>query len=403
MVVPVVLYVVWQYPVPSERFIVRELRGLATRGVRGAVIVVGPDPEPPAKRLAEAEGWPVVRLRGAWLLALRGALRHPVWMLRAARAAGALVAGGEAGSWHRTARMLLRVPAAFAAAQRSDATLVHAHFATLPASFAMLLGAARRLPWGLSAHARDLYAEPADIVPKVRSAAHVVLCSRAALADLEERVGDGGKLSCIYHGIEGGHWTWTPERPADDPFLVLAVGRFVPKKGLEHLIRACAHARSRGVQVRCELVGEGPLAEELRGVAQELGIAEHVCWTPWLEPHELRARYARAAALAVPSVVASDGDRDNIPNALIEALAMGLPVVASALPAIEEALDGGRSGLLVPPGDSAALAGAITRLAGDARLRRTLAERGRSRFEAEFALEANVARMHALFARSSDP
>jgi glycosyltransferase involved in cell wall biosynthesis len=156
-------------------------------------------------------------------------------------------------------------------------------------------------------------------------------------------------------------------------------------KGFDSLIRVCRVLRDRGVPIDVELVGDGPQREPLERLSRDLGLENQVRFRGWLPFVEARESIRRAAVLVHPSAGLGDG----APNVIKEAMALGTPVVASAVAGIPDLLEGGRAGLLVPPKDPEALANAVGELLGDAALRQAVAERARISAESVFDLWKN--------------
>lgn len=182
-----------------------------------------------------------------------------------------------------------------------------------------------------------------------------------------------------------------PPRPAVRPFSILMAGRFVAKKGFEDGLEAIARARAAGVRVSAALVGGGPRASAYRRLARRLGLDAVLEWPGVLRHEELLDRLDTVDAVLVPSVTAADGDREGVPNVLKEAAARGIPVVATRHGGIPEAVEDGRSALLVPEHDPAALSAAIVRLAADPSLARALGEAARARMVEAFEIGRQVA------------
>jgi len=174
------------------------------------------------------------------------------------------------------------------------------------------------------------------------------------------------------------------------------VGRLVEKKGFTHLLAACQLLRQKQLRFSCELVGTGALSGQLKDQIRTLGLGDRVRLAGPLPQHVLRERYARATVFVLPCVRAADGDRDILPNALKEAMAVGVPVVTTQLEGIEELIEDGITGLLAPPGDADALADRLATLLADAPLRRNLALNGRRVIEDRFDRRLNFARLKAL-------
>jgi glycosyltransferase involved in cell wall biosynthesis len=183
----------------------------------------------------------------------------------------------------------------------------------------------------------------------------------------------------------------------------LAVGRLVEKKGFEYLIDACALLREDGMPFSCTLVGEGYLKTSLRTRIAELALEDSVLLVPFRPHAELRTYYLRSDVLVAPSVVATDGDRDGLPNVILEAMASGLPVIASDAGSISEAVRDTQTGLLVPQGDARALANALVRVQRDHGLSADMSGRAQEFVRAEFSEEVWLRRFWRLLAEARAP
>lgn len=223
----------------------------------------------------------------------------------------------------------------------------------------------------------------------VRPGIDAIFHESADLGDVRARyglpAGLHGKLHTNHHGVP---WSERPadvDRSAPGPATVLAVARLVPKKGLDHLVRAMADVVRKGIPCRLVIAGDGPQRRQLAELAERLGVAGCVRFTGWQDQAGVGRLLRSATILAVPSVIAADGDRDGIPNVILEAFAAGVPVVATRLPGIGEAIEHDTTGVLVEPGNADGLARAIESLLADEALRHRLAtaawEAGRARFD----------------------
>lgn len=239
---------------------------------------------------------------------------------------------------------------------------LHTHFISTPADIAELVKRLSALPFSLSAHAKDIYlSSPADLQRKLESALFTVTCTefnRQTLASIAPRAA----IHCMYHGIDHGLFHPQHRVAAETVPLILSVGRLREKKGLDTLIEACRLLRGCGQAFRCEIVGYGDQQDRLQALIVQHRLAGHVFLIGKLAREQVIERYARAAVYVQPSRIAADGDRDGIPNVLLEAMAMGLPVVASRVSGIPELVGHCRNGLLVEPDDPKDLADAVRRL-----------------------------------------
>lgn len=323
-------YIVGAYPQPSETFIAREVEGLRARGIALDIFSLFA----PATGAAESVtyGWASAPARVLRKLAEPAARR------------------ALARRWEQE----------FA---RRGCDAVLAHFGSQPSSVA--LDAAGERPFFLSLHARDLYVEAERLEEKVRRATAVLTCTRANLEYLRARYEpQAAKFHLVYHGLPR-VWLAAPAparlRAAGDPLCVLAVGRLVEKKGFAVLLEAGALLAQRGVAFTLRIVGDGPQRQALQLTARHLGITPQLTLAGWATREELCATYAWADVCCCPSILAADGDRDGLPNVLVEAQSTGLPAVGSRFSGIPEAISDGQTGFLVPPGDAGALAEALAR------------------------------------------
>lgn len=277
-------------------------------------------------------------------------------------------------------------------AERYDHVLAYWGNYSATAAYLFHRAAGRSVPFSMFVHARmDLYRKPAFLVEKMLYADTVFLVcdfNRRYLAQhypadfalLEP------KLRTHHIGIDLAAVEFAPgPRP---PARLLAVGRLEPLKGYRELLQTVALLAERGRPVELELIGGGPQERELRRLADQLGIAASVRFAGWRKPAEVLAAMRRAT-LFVHAPVALDA----MPTVLKEALAVGTPAIGSDLAGIPEILDGGRCGVLVPPGDVAALAEAIAGLLGAPDRRAELARRGREHASRMFDARSNGARL----------
>jgi glycosyltransferase involved in cell wall biosynthesis len=186
---------------------------------------------------------------------------------------------------------------------------------------------------------------------------------------------------------------------------VLAVGRLVEKKGFAALIDACALCAAELPDFRCDIAGDGPLRAALQARADAAGLRDVVTLTGALASAEIVARMAQAALLIAPSIEAADGDRDGLPNVILEAMACGLPVIATTASAAGEAVVDGVHGRLLPPADPRALAAAILASLRDARWRCEAGRNAREKVCRDFDISLNVddllQRFHMAIANTS--
>jgi glycosyltransferase involved in cell wall biosynthesis len=277
-----------------------------------------------------------------------------------------------------------------------DVDHIHAHFADRAATVALVAGRLLDLPYSLTAHANDIYVEPTLLAEKISGASFVATCTGYNASFLACAAAGGSDIACIYHGLDAQQYR--PDQTLRRGKLrLLAVGQLKEKKGFSYLIEACQILRADGYEFSCEIVGEGPLRAELEAQVRDFSLEEAVTLRGALEHHEVIAAYREAAIFVLPCITAADGDRDGIPNVILEAMAMELPVVSTRHSGIPEAVADGETGLLVTPRDAAALAAALAGLMSDAERRRRLGREGRHRVVEAFDVETNVQQLFDRF------
>lgn len=403
---PAVAVLLKGWPRLSESFIARELVGLEARGL--PLLLVSLRHPTDTARHPDHD-----RLRAPVIYLPEYLYQEPMRVLRGFLRA--LVRPGLAATLAAWLRDLLRDPTpnrgrrlgqalVLAAELPAGVRHLHAHFLHTPASVARYAALLCGLPFSISAHAKDIWTTPAwEKREKLRAARFTVTCTRTNLEHLRALAPEAD-IALLYHGVDGRLFAPPPARPMRDggnpadPVRLLAVARAMPKKGLDTLLEALARLPA-DLAWRLDHVGGGPLLDALRAAAERLGIADRVTWHG-SQPQPRVVALLRAADLfALPSRIAADGDRDGLPNALLEAMASALPVVATPVSAIPEAVEDGRTGLLVPPDDPAALASALARLARDPQLRHRLGSAARAmvltRFSGESGLDHLAVRLGA--------
>ena len=392
------------YPRLSETFIAQELAALERRGLALALFSL--------RHPTDAATHPVHGEIAAPVVYLPEYLRdEPRRVLRAWRAARRLPGYRAAfAAWRadlardRTASRVRRFGQALvlAAELPADVGHLHAHFLHTPASVTRYAATMRGLPWSVSAHAKDIWTTPDwEKREKLAACAWATTCTLANAVHLRALAPDPARVDLVYHGIDAKRFPPRRDREAGAPagarpVVILSVGRAVEKKGYDDLLPALAQLPA-ALDWRFEHVGGGPELESLAAEARALGIAPRITWFGALTQPDVLARYRAADVFVLSSRVAGDGDRDGLPNVLMEAQSQGLPCVATAVSGIPELIEDGVTGLLVPPRDRAALAAAIARLVADPALRARLGDAGRERTLSDFALERGIDRLVARF------
>jgi colanic acid/amylovoran biosynthesis glycosyltransferase len=278
---------------------------------------------------------------------------------------------------------------------------LHAHFGTIATTVSRLAAAMAGITYSFTAHAKDIFHESVskrDFRSKMDDAAAVVTVSHYNLEHLAaEFPSVADRIVHIDNGLDLSHFRY--EEPTCREPLVLGIGRFVEKKGFTYLIEACSEIFKAMPRARCEIIGVGVLEDELRSQIDRLGLQGSVRLLGPQPQEEVRRKLRQASVLAAPCVLAADGDRDGLPTVLLEAMAIGTPVVSTDVTGIPEILEDGVTGLAIPQRDSSALAGACQRLLEDAGLRKRLSVNARALIEKRFDICQNSAQLRALFGR----
>lgn len=276
--------------------------------------------------------------------------------------------------------------------QRSGIGHVHAHWATHPALAAYVIHRLTGLPYSFTAHAHDIYVEQSMLREKIAESAFVVTISEFNRRFLAGLYGQAlvEKVDVIHCGIDLNVFQPHETNQKADPFTLICVASLEEKKGHKYLIEACAQLSKKGVAFNCLLVGDGDLRPELEAMIQQYGLSAHVKLLGRQPRHRVGELLAQSHALILPSIVTSKGKMEGIPVALMEALAMEMPVIATNISGVSELVENNVTGLLVPEKDAAALAAAIETVRQDPEAAAVRGKRGRQKVVAEFDLHANT-------------
>lgn len=430
-----VAYVLKGFPVLSETFISSEVHRVERAGIPLRLFVVKPqDPGehhpvvdriraqpcylPPTTRIGETSRlrWLATNVPRFLPSVARTLRRRPRGVLAAARLAGteSVLARSSTWSWPKVSYvrdLLVALALADRVLADPDVRHLHAHFAHDTTTVTWLASIVTGLPFSFTAHAKDIYAHrlnPRDLLRrKLHAAAFVVTCTGANRNHLRG-LADGTPVHLVYHGLNDDFQRFSrlggDRPPGQDAVRLLAAGRLVRKKGFDVFVEACGLLRGRGVPFEAVLVGAdddvgdaGSVGDDLGGRIARLGLPDQVRMPGMVGQAELYDAYRRADVFCLPCRVLDNGDRDGIPNVLIEAMSCGVPVVTTPVSGIPELVQDGSNGLLVPPDDPAALASAIQRLNADRALARRLGEAGRATVRERFDGDALAGQLATLF------
>jgi glycosyltransferase involved in cell wall biosynthesis len=283
--------------------------------------------------------------------------------------------------------------------------LLYAHFLHTPASVARYAARILGKPWAVSAHAKDIWTSPAwEKREKLADCAWAVTCTAAGRDHLAELSPPGKPVHLGYHGLDFRRFPAVAPasgardgRDAADPVRLLSVGRAVAKKGYPDLLEALARLPP-GRHWRLVHIGGGADGAALKAKAAGLGLAERIEWRGAAAQDAVLAAYRGADLFVLASRIAEDGDRDGLPNVLMEAQSQRLACLATDVAAIPELIEPERTGVLVAPGDVTGLSAALDRLIGDPALRDRLAAAGAARVRERFGFQATIDRLARLLA-----
>jgi glycosyltransferase involved in cell wall biosynthesis len=279
---------------------------------------------------------------------------------------------------------------------------LHAHFAHDPALIAYLVHLMTGIPFSFTAHARDLFQVPEKaLTDRIGRANAVVTCCRANLEYLNQiSPSQQAKFSLIYHGVNLNDFRPNADRetgPAPACPLILSVGRLVEKKGFHDLLQALLIVKESGLDFRCAIYGDGPLRQRLADWIEQHGMAGEVSLNGDLTQQELISIYQRASLFVLTPIQTHDGDRDGVPNVLVEAMAVGLPVVTTAVSGIPELVEDRHNGLLFQPHDVQGISSGIIELLRNAEKRRQLGSAASKKVAEQFDIVQAARQLKTLF------
>ena len=279
---------------------------------------------------------------------------------------------------------------------------LHAHFCHGATTIAMFASRLSGVPFSFTAHAKDIYLKelnPGDLLSrKMSRATFAVTCTWTNQRHLKATCPKNAPLHTIYHGLDISLFTPPAAKKLEPTPVILSVGRFVEKKGFVYLVEACRFLAERGYRFECQIVGGRDASfEVVERRVQELRLAGVVKLRAAVTQEELKDIYERATVFALPCLVTDNGDRDGIPNVLVEAMAMQIPVVSTDVSGIPELIEPDVNGLLVPEKSPRALADAIAKLLDDADLREHLGKAARRKVQRLFDVRENTAVLRDLF------
>jgi len=392
------------YPRLSETFIAQEIRALEKRGLRISLISLRQPTDPFTHPIHRQIKSPVTYLP-------EYLYRHPI---RVANGLLKAVRRPEFGAAFRcfsrdlkrdfTLNRIRRFgqAAVLAAELGDDISHIYSHFLHTPSSVARYAAIMLGLPWSFSAHAKDIWTIPEwEKREKIASAIWGTTCTAYGHAHLAELAPEHerDKIFLSYHGLDLTCFPAPPERTdepdgatADRPVTIVSVGRAVAKKGYDTLLSALS-AIPPDINWRFVHVGGGPLSSALKKQARTLGLEQRITWLGAQDQGGVIDTLKDGHIFVLACRIGDDGDRDGLPNVLMEALSQRLPCISTDISAIPEFIESGTNGILVAPDDPQALAQAMIELITNPSRRRSLADAGYRRLAANFSFTACIAQL----------
>lgn len=402
-----VAFILKGYPRLSESFIAQEILALEQRGLRIQIVSLRHPTDPKVHPVHEQISAPVLYLpeylHREPLRVLRGlgrALLRPAFPALLVTFLNDWIRDRTRNRARRFGQSLV-----LAAELESDVCHLHAHFLHTPASVARYTGRLRRQNWTASAHATDIWTNLEwDLREKLAECQWLVTCTAVNREHLRGLALDPERVELVYHGLDLERFVEPPAvegMVACSPVTILSVGRAVEKKGYDVLLDALARLDNAlgnaPHEWRFVHIGGGQELERLKRKAEKLGISSRIEWRGPMSQGDVLRAYRDSDLFVLASQIAGNGDRDGLPNVLMEAQSQAVACVASCVSAIPELIDNGVTGLLVEPGDAAELVHAIRQLIVDPDLRARIGAAGRDRVRTRFNMHEGIDQLETRF------
>lgn len=396
---PTVAIILKGYPRLSETFIAQEIRALELRGFKlclfslrkptdSASHPIHAEIEAPVYYLPEYVRGDKTRVIKAWLSVRKKSGYRQAWRT---------FVQDLRRDFSRN--RMRRFAQALVLAHEMPDSIEHyyAHFMHTPASVTYYASLINQKPWSISAHAKDIWTiEDWEKKEKMASAAWLVTCTSANVEHLKQLADEPERVSLLYHGLDFERFPDIERESAhrdgsdkNDPVRIVSVGRAVNKKGYDYLLQALAKL-SDDVHWRFSHIGGGELLKELQKIAHELNLDGRIDWLGALPQTDVLAYYRQADLFVLPSRISDNGDRDGLPNVLMEAQSQRLACLSTDISGIPELIDHAKTGWLVPQKDAIALNEALHLLITNAEQRESLASAGFQRVRDQFSLDQGI-------------
>jgi glycosyltransferase involved in cell wall biosynthesis len=287
----------------------------------------------------------------------------------------------------------------------TEITHLHGHFAHSPTSVTRFASSFSGIPYSFTAHAKDIYTSKKDkLRQRIQEAKFVVTCTKHNQQYLEEIKDDClTPIHCIYHGIDLDLFqNSTDEKIPTEPYQIFTVARLTAKKGLPTIYQALVLLKQKGLSFTHTLIGDGDDRDQIMALIKELELGTECQWLGTQTHEEVLKQFKKSDLFVLGCEIAANGDRDGIPNVIVESLAMGIPALSTHVSAIPEILIHEQTGLIVPPKDPAAMAEAMERILTDSALRKKIIAEGKKRVATQFDNKLLIQELAQIF-RSQVP
>ena len=395
---PKIAYILSQFPETHETFILREIKALKEKGTAVKIFSLKKSRD----KIIHPEALDLIKKtiygRLNILSILFCVLRYPIKTLSSF---GYLLKtyGTNPKELIKALYVFLECLCFVRVLKKEKIAHIHSHWATIPTTAAVILSKFTGIPFSFTAHAWDIFISQRGLKEKINKSKFVLTCTDynhkflAGLCDNEQ----AGKIYLNYHGVDLKSKSWGQAPSGTVPNTILAIGRLVETKGFEYLIEACAILAKKGIAFECKIVGTGPLKKRLADSVERIELKDRIKFLGLQTQEQIKKLFAEATMLVQPSVMAKNGDRDGIPNVILEAMAYGTPVIATDFSGIPEAIIDGDTGILIKAKDSLAIAEAIEKLFLDPDLRQKLALNARRLVENRFNIDTNINQLLEIF------
>jgi glycosyltransferase involved in cell wall biosynthesis len=276
---------------------------------------------------------------------------------------------------------------------------IHSHFANYPTDIALLVSTFSGIPFSFSAHAHDIYVSPQELTQKISQSKFVVTCTQYNKKYLDNlgTTSEKDKIYLLYHGVDLEYWQYNLPQNRQNQKQILFIGRLIEKKGVIYLLEAIDLLKKKKKTIHLVIVGKGKEEQKLKNFCHSHGLSNDITFLGWQNSLQIKNIFACSDIFILPSIIASNGDRDGIPNVILEAMASGLPIVSTPVSGITEVIQHGYNGLLVPERDAYQLSNSILALINDESLLNSLSNNGLHTVSQKFNHEKHFILLKNLF------